>query len=208
MSRGVHKMNASLRKNVKYPFIRRILAKKYDKAALRRILDGAETHYAALSARCEGATSGEWFHLNNTILPTAAVYKALLDTDADHALAVTHEAVLSLCRMGNRMMRFILRIPGMKGLFMRLLPKMALGMFGRDCGFDYTHYAADSTRLEMDVTICPYCKHAVLLGVEALLPTFCESDFATYDDLPGIRFRRTQTLGSGGSCCDFRFVRE
>ena len=197
-----------LRKNAKYPFIRRTLAKKYDKTALAVILDKAEAHYNTLAARCTSATPGEWTHLEGTILPTAAVYKALLDTDAANALAVTHGAIIDLCRTGNRVMQVILRIPGMKALFMRLLPKMALSMFGRECGFDYTGYHADKALLEMDMTVCPYCKYARQLGVEALMPTFCESDFATYGNLPGIRFARTTTLGTGGDKCDFRFIRE
>lgn len=201
-------MTTTLRRNAKYPFIRHALSKQYDKAALGRILDAADIHYTALSAQCADATPGEWTHLNNTILPTCSVYLALLDADPTNALAVTHEALIGLCRMGNRMMRLILRIPGMKGLFMRMLPKMALSLFGRECGFDYTDYRADKTTLAMNMTRCPYCKYARLLGCEALLPTFCESDFATYGDLPGIRFERTSTLGTGGEMCDFRFVRE
>ena len=197
-----------LRKNAKYPFIHRALAKKYDKATLAVILGKAETHYAALAAECTGATPGEWTHLEGTILPTAAVYKALLDVDAANALAVTHEAIIALCRTGNKMLRVLLHIPGMKGLFMRLLPKMALTMFGQECGFDHANYHADKTRLAMDMTSCPYCRYARLLGVEALTPIFCESDFATYGGLPGIRFERTQTLGTGGNQCDFRFCRD
>lgn len=201
-------MNTSLRKNAKFPFIRSALAKKYDKAALADILRRAESHYAALAAQCADATPGEQFHLNNTILPTAAIYKALLEVDSANALAVTHGALIGLCRMGNRMMQVILRIPGMKGLFMRMLPKMALKMFGRECGFEYENLYTDKTRLAMDTTVCPYCKFAKLLGVETLMPTFCESDFATYGGLPGIRFERTSTLGTGGDRCDFRFTRE
>ena len=196
------------RRTSKYVFIRCALAKKYDKVALVCILDKAEAHYNALAARCDSATPGEWTHLEGTILPTAAVYKALLDVDADNALAVTREAIISLCRTGNKMLRTLLHIPGMKWLFMLLLPKMALSMFGRECGFDYTGHQADKTRLAMDMTACPYCKYAALLGVEALMPTFCGSDFATYGNLPGIRFERTTTLGTGGSKCDFRFTRE
>lgn len=199
---------ANLKKNEKYPFIRRALKKRYDKAALADVLRRAEVHYADLAARCAGATPGEWFHLNNTILPTAAIYKALLETDRENALAVTHSALIDLCQTGNRVMQVVLRIPGMKGLFMQLLPKMALKMFGHESGFDYTNYSADKTHLAMDTTFCPYCKYAQLLGVEALMPTFCESDFATYGGLPGIRFERTQTLGTGGDMCDFRFTRE
>jgi len=196
------------RKNPKYRVIRRALKKSYDRSTLERILFSAEEHYIRLLRQCSYETPGEWMHLSDTILPTAAVYKALLETDPDNALAIIYGAIIRLCKKGNRLLRGLLHVPGMKGLFMHLLPKMALGMFGRDCGFGYAHYYADSTRLEMDITRCPYCKHAALLGVEALIPTFCESDFATYGSLPGIRFERTSTLGTGGDKCDFRFIRE
>lgn len=197
-----------LRKNPKYRLIRRALKKTYDKPTLERILLSAEEHYIQLSRQCSFETLGEWMHLADTILPTAAVYKALLDTDADHALSITHEAIIGLCKKGNRLLRIALHIPGMKWLFMRMLPKMALRMFGRECGFDYRDFHADKTTMTMNMTGCPYCKYARLLDCEALMPTFCESDFATYGNLPGIRFERSQTLGTGGEMCDFQFVRE
>lgn len=201
-------MNTSLRQNPKFRFIHSALAKQYDKTVLADVLDRADAHYAALAAQCADATPGEQMHLNNTILPTCAVYKALLEADSENALAVTHDALIGLCEMGGRVMRGLLHIPGMKGLFMRLLPKMALKMFGRECGFEYENLRIEKNRLEMDTTFCPYCKYAQLLGCEALMPTFCESDFATYGNLPGIRFQRTSTLGTGGDKCDFRFSRE
>ena len=34
-----------------------------------------------------------------------------------------------------------------------------------------------------------------------------ESDFATYGNLSGIVFERTQTIGTGGNLCDFKFSR-
>ncbi|MBQ8603343.1 MAG: L-2-amino-thiazoline-4-carboxylic acid hydrolase [Oscillospiraceae bacterium] len=37
---------------------------------------------------------------------------------------------------------------------------------------------------------------------------FCDSDIYCYGNLPGIKFERTQTLGTGGSCCDFSFTIE
>lgn len=60
----------------------------------------------------------------------------------------------------------------------------------------------------MDITTCPYCRYAKSLGCPELMSVFCDSDFATYGNLPGIKFKRSQTLGTGGSYCDFRFIRE
>ena len=52
----------------------------------------------------------------------------------------------------------------------------------------------------MDMTACPYCRYAKKLNCPELMPIFCDSDFATYGNLPGIRFERTQTIGTGGNC--------
>ena len=60
---------------------------------------------------------------------------------------------------------------------------------------------------QMDMTMCPYVKYAKILKVEKLTSIFCESDFTTYGNLSGIVFERTQTLGTGGNLCDFKFSR-
>ena len=95
----------------------------------------------------------------------------------------------------------------MTALFMKLLPKMALKLFGRECGFDFENFEASKNMLQMDMTMCPYVKYAKRFGVPELTPIFCESDYATYGCLSKIGFERTQTLGTGGSKCDFKFKR-
>ena len=37
---------------------------------------------------------------------------------------------------------------------------------------------------------------------------FCECDNYTYGDLKKVGFARTQTLGTGGEKCDFRFYKK
>ena len=45
-------------------------------------------------------------------------------------------------------------------------------------------------------------------GCAELCRLFCEADNTTYGGLRKIGFARTQTLGCGGDCCDFRFFRK
>lgn len=115
--------------------------------------------------------------------------------------------LISLCAIAGKFVNIILRLPGMKSLFMKLLPKMALKMFGKECGFDYEKPIISKTCLQMDMTFCPYCKYTAILGCPELTFVFCESDSATYGNMPGIKFERTQTLGTGGTRCDFKFSR-
>lgn len=200
-------MNSSLKKNRKFPLIRRELVRLYGKERAQRIIDLAEERYAECARICSGAPEGERMHLDGTILPTAAVYKALQQEDPDHALTNTHALMMNLCAIGGAMMRALLHIPGMKGLFMRILPDMAESMFGEACGFAFRGREVSRDALKMDMTACPYCRHTALLGCPELMYVFCDSDVAVYGNLPGIRFERTKTLGTGGDCCDFRFTR-
>lgn len=146
-------------------------------------------------------------HLENTILPTVSFYKALLEIDNENALRNTTAILIGLCEKGGIALNYILKFPGMKVVFMKFLSKIATKMFGRECGFVYTNFQADGKSLQMDMTMCPYLKYANIFKVTELAPLFCESDFATYGNLSGITFTRTETLGTGGQKCDFRFFR-
>lgn len=199
---------SKLTSNRKFGFIRKELVKLYGEETTAKIVALAEKHYADCERLCQGASEGEWEHLSGTILPTVAIYKALLEIDADHALTNAHGIMMELCEKGGAVVGKMMKLPGMKSLFMWLLPKMAAKLFGPSCGFAFENYEASKTMLRMDMTACPYCRYAQKLGCPELMPVFCDSDFVTYGNLPGIRFKRTQTLGTGGKCCDFKFMRE
>ena len=191
----------------KLGFIRRRLIKIYGKEKTVIIVELAQKHYQECLALCKDASKGERTHLEDTILPTTVVYKALLEVDSENALKNTNDIIINLCEMGGSILDNMLKIPGMTAVFMKLLPKMALKLFGRECGFDYINFEASSDMMQMDMTMCPYVKYAKRFQVDELMPVFCNSDFATYGNLSKISFRRTETLGTGGSKCDFKFVR-
>lgn len=191
----------------KLGFIKKQLVKIYGKEKTDVIVDLAQKHYQECLELCKDASKGEWTHLEDTILPTTAVYKALLEVDNENALINTNDIIINLCETGGSILNNILKVPGMLSVFMKVLPKMAVKLFGRECGFDYINFEANKNRMQMVMTMCPYVKYAKRFQVEELMPVFCNSDFATYGSLEKITFRRTETLGTGGSKCDFSFVR-
>lgn len=199
---------SKLTANRKFPFIRKALIRRYGEATTTQITTLAERHYETCENLCGQATNGEWQHLEGTILPTVAIYKALREIDPENALPAAHAIMMELCQMGGAIVGRVMKLPGMQALFMWVLPKMADKMFGEACGFRFENYEAGKRLLKMDMTACPYCRYAQKLGCPELMEVFCDSDFATYGNLPGIRFERTQTLGTGGCCCDFKFSRE
>lgn len=196
-----------LTSNRKYKLMRHQLVKLYGKSAAQGILTHAQNKYAESFSLCNNATDGEWTHLEGTILPTVAVYKALLEIDPANALNNTHTMMMEICKLGGKFMAGLLHVPGMKSFFMWCLPKMAVKMFGESCGFKQKVIECNPHVLKMDILACPYCKYAQMLGCPEVTYLFCESDVAVYGNLPGIRFIRTQTIGTGGKKCDFAFKR-
>lgn len=52
------------------------------------------------------------------------------------------------------------------------------------------------------ITRCPICAYCKKLGVEELMPLFCELDEVMIRLQHGVLHRR-QTIASGGECCDY-----
>lgn len=179
----------------------------YGNEATAGIIESAGKYYNECLALCENVAKGEFMHLENTILPTTSFYKALMEIDSENALKNINFIITSLCEKGNRILNRMLKFPGMKSVFMKQLPKIAIMQFGRGCGFDYENIKVSKKSFLMDMTVCPYLKYTKLFNVPELIAVFCESDFITYGNLDGISFQRTETLGTGGSKCDFRFFR-
>lgn len=75
-------------------------------------------------------------------------------------------------------------------------------------GFANAVYKATSKEYRMDITACPYAKYCEGEDCSELTHIFCDNDVYAYGYLDGIRFTRTETLGTGGNKCDFRLARE
>jgi len=192
----------------KLGYIKKELIKIYGKNQTAVIIQFAIDYYQAYSSLCKNASKGEWMHLENTILPVTSFYKALLKVDKENALNHTRNILIDLCDFGGQALNTFLKIPGITSVFMVILPIMAKKMFGKECGFDYENLQITKTRIQMDMTVCPYLKYARLFDAIELMPIFCESDFATYGKLSKISFIRNETLGTGGNKCDFKFIRK
>ena len=97
----------------------------------------------------------------------------------------------------------LMKIPGMRGLFVKLWDPLTRKIFGANSGFSNVFYPKEKGAYRMDVTSCPYCRHFTELGCPELTKIFCENDERVYGNLPGLKFERTGTLGKGADRCDF-----
>ena len=192
----------------KFPLIYRGLVKIYGKEQVKKILYLSECFFEEAICKCKDATRGEWIHLEETILPMLAVYQALLQEDRKNALLNIEKIMMQISAIGGKIIRTLLYIPGMSLFFMWYMPRVAFSLFGESCGFEQEMVQCNNRRIKFNIYQCPYHKYSVYLGCPELTYIFCKSDNAVYGNLNKIDFCRTQTLGMGGSVCDFEFVRK
>ncbi len=147
---------------------------------------------------------GVHIHTDSRIFPAAAVYLTLKDvTGPEKAYAVIENAAVKGCEGIQEKLTKMMKIPGMKSLFIKVWDPMVKKIFGPGNGFRNVFYQKKKGEYRMDVTACPYCRYFTESGCPELTKIFCENDERIYGKLPGLEFRRTGTLGKGAACCDF-----
>lgn len=92
------------------------------------------------------------------------------------------------------------------------LPETKLGAFAREVAGRFFNAEgdaeADDARRTFSLTVrrCRFVDLLTAVGEPQLMPLFCAVDDAFFGEgHRPVRLERTQTLASGGPCCDFRF---
>lgn len=147
---------------------------------------------------------GVRMHTDKYIFPAAAIYLTAKEALEDSAAYRIIEDVASrYSSAAGRKLAALMRVPGMRSLFIKAWDPMARRMFGVKNGFRNVFYPKKKGEYRMDITACPYCRYFKELGSPELTRIFCENDERVYGNLPGIAFERTGTLGTGADRCDF-----
>lgn len=101
----------------------------------------------------------------------------------------------------------IVKLPFGKTLFFKTFAIGCKSGFAAEAGFANVVHKATSKEYKMDITACPYVKYCESECCPELTHIFCDNDIYAYGYLDWIRFTRTETLGTGGSRCNFWLVR-
>lgn len=164
-------------------------------------LAGIQAKYGPIPKGVRGHT--------DKIFPAAAVYLTVKEELGEKtAYSVLENASVRLCAAVTPKLAKLMRLPGMKGLFVRMWDPMTKKMFGPDNGFRNVFYPKKKGEYRMDVISCPYFRYFIELGCPEITKIFCENDDRIYGSLPGLQFLRTGTLGKGAERCDFWMKKE
>lgn len=184
----------------------------FEKTVRARFPERAEALNAAMRRRLEqlraenaDADEGKMRHLEGQIMPGIAAYETLQTVmPKDEALQTVHGYVEARAWKLRRMIRVIVRLPGLYRRLPGLFAKGTAKMFGEAAGFEAKTYPMGDNVWRVDMLKCPYHDACVQYGCPELCPSFCDSDDITYDGMhPKVIWHRTKTLGRGNDCCDF-----
>lgn len=167
-------------------------------------LPAAYERAAAMFADYSGAGKALMMHMKQ-LLPMIAMYEQAVRITGSREAALDFMEKWAF-REAEKMMKIVR--PVMKLGLYRLMPSLCGllldRMFGRAAGFDYRP-VPDAPRFAVDMTRCPYAEACEKYGCPELTQYSCRADDVTYGSLhPRLVWARTQTLGTGGECCDFR----
>lgn len=164
---------------------------------------------AALFADNTGAGKALAMHLEQ-LLPMIALYEKAADITGSREKALAFMDKWAFIET-EKMMKYARALMKL-GLY-RLMPAMCSWMldriFGEAAGFRYRR-VPDAPGFAADMLRCPYVDACARYGCPELAQFSCRADDITYGALhPRLIWARTQTLGTGGSCCDFHlYVKE
>ena len=125
-------------------------------------LDGFLTRYSSLP-------KGVHIHTDSRILPTAAIYLTVKDTiGQEKAYKMIEDAAIQGCTDIEKKLANLMKLPGMKSLFVKIWDPMTKRLFGAGNGFQNVFYPKQKGEYRMDVLSCPYCRYLTELGCPEL----------------------------------------
>lgn len=159
---------------------------------------------AALFQEYADASKALKTHLKQ-LLPMIALYEKAKEITGSQEKALIFMEKWAFIE-AEKMMKYARAVMklGVYRLIPALCENMLDKMFGEKAGFEYRR-VPDAPCFAVDMTRCPYVDTCKKYGCPELSQFACKADDVTYENLhPKLIWRRTQTLGMGGSCCDFR----
>lgn len=199
------------RKNQMMQDFSRLLPPEIGQTRTQQVMDLAWKNFERLLQENPGEPRALKVHTVGTLYPAVSIYEALQRSGMAQPEALGLMDLLCSRRAEKQAqsIRTMLKIPGLYRKMPAIFRWMTVHQFGEAAGFRAHFYDTDKRCCKFDMTRCAYYETCTRLGCPELTPCFCHTDDVTDGHMhPKIRWHRTQTIGEGGSLCDFQITVE
>ena len=145
-------------------------------------------------------------HVTDIILPSIAVYKAVIELtgDQDRAYQIVSRCYEDYFEEKAQKLRDKCKPSIAYPLVTTFAGDFIKKQFSEKDGFVLQNKSKGWKYCQIDIVECPYFSYCKRYGCEELTTAFCDADDIAFEHLHrGISWDRTHTLGRGDDCCDF-----
>lgn len=153
-----------------------------------------------------GKSKNQMKTLIQTVLPRIALYKTLLENEFSQEKSYESMRKYMIYKVAEKKHSSTAKmelVPGFYAIyskiFLKIMRKTDLQKSTQNHGKNF---------FDITITKCLWHTACVENNCAKLCRLFCDVDDITYGGLKKIGFTRTQTLGYGGTCCDFHFFKK
>ena len=186
--------------------VKRFLNEEFDKKEAERIYTSQCELLKNYRNSINTKSKNQLNTMVQTILPRIALYKSLLSDDkySNNAYEITRKYMVNYVGKSKHDMTARLeKFPGFykiySNIFIKIMKNTDLQKSSTEVGKDYYN---------ITITDCFWHNACKQYECPELCRAFCGVDDITYGNLKKIGFSRSQTLGMGGTCCDFHFYKK
>ena len=183
------------------------LEKKYGGKKTQAIMAIARARYEAIVEENKDEPKAWYIHTRERIYPRIALFDAM--TAEGIGREETADFIVTCYRWRAGLMvpkiKAIFKVPGLYRIVPKVFFNMTQKKFGPKMGFASENKHLGKSGMSFDMVKCPYYEKCRQYGCPEIVKGYCEADDILYGDMhPRLLWGRTQTLGKGGSCCDFK----
>jgi len=183
------------------------LEEKYGAEKAEAIIAAAWKQFEAICAENADEPKAYDMHTKDRIYPAVACLRAMtgVGIERPEAIEFLHSYYIWRASAKARMLKKLMKLPGLYKLMPKLFNKLTPKMFGESAGFRSQWHQDPEWDMSFDMVKCPYLDKCQTYGCPELCKAYCDADDVCYGNLhPKLIWGRTQTLGKGGTCCDFK----
>ncbi len=177
-----------------------------DKSILRTIDLRYRANYKILLRRIKDGSWTQWqqgMQTSSTLLPVIALYRSFLQSGLpkEEAILLCRVWVNNRARRINRVLRALNTLSNFSELFRNVFVQQ---LHGTEIWTSEVLENNDE-ELRIDITACLWERTCRRFGCPELCEIFCDADWVTFAHLPKVYLERTETIGTGGERCNFKF---